>query len=253
MSNYKCFNSVIKSKTAGIILAGGKGTRIQKLYPDIPKPFIPVAGLPFIEWVLVYLKNQGISNFAISLGHLWEVAEEYLKKRTVGGLNICTVVENRPFGTGGGFLYAANKVSEFENYLVANGDSIVLTNLEPAFDMLSRDDTDIVIVGIKVDCATRYGSLCLGLDGKVVSFSEKVEGAGFINGGVYLIKKRVVPLFPSRQPLSFEIDIFPYLLNIGVSIRACVCNAPFIDIGTEESIKQAKQFIKTHFQRGGCV
>ena len=91
------------AELTAVLLAGGFGTRIRELYPDVPKPMIPVLGEPFLEWALRYWKRQGVSRFVLSLGHLAEVAERYFAHRP----EVATIRETTPLGTGGAVLFAA--------------------------------------------------------------------------------------------------------------------------------------------------
>lgn len=246
------------NKVGAVILAGGFGTRIRDLYPSVPKPMIEVCGLPFIEWVIRYLASNGISTFCLSLGHKAEVVEDYLKRRPDDGLNISSVREEVPLGTAGGFLLSSKKMEDKEFLLVANGDSIVLANLSPAFEVLQESLQEAVIIGITMEDCSRYGSLECSADGKLLHFNEKKPGAGIINAGIYIFRKKSLDDFPRKNPLSFEYDVFPEFLNIGKKILVMETKAPFIDIGTPETVRRAEAFIKKHrediyFHKGGLL
>ena len=231
-----------------IVLAGGAGTRIRHLYPDLPKPMVPAAGLPFIEWVLRYLREQGLTQFVVSLGHLAAVAESYFACRPVSGCHIKTVREPAPLGTGGALIFAAGATGRgADPLLLANGDSLVLADLSPAWRILTDESVDGVVVGLHVDDATPYGGLETTGDGRLLRFSEKRPGAGLINAGVYLFRRRLLDKFPSQSPLSLEQDVFPTLLAGGARLMVHRCQAPFLDIGTPESIWQADSFVRRHF------
>ena len=91
----------------GIVLAGGFGTRLQSVRA-CPKPLIPCAGKPFIDWVLCHFQRFGIRRFVISLGHLADVAQRFFDERDPAGLRISTVVESSPLGTAGAIRFAWN-------------------------------------------------------------------------------------------------------------------------------------------------
>lgn len=237
------------SKSAcAVILAGGLGTRIRHLHPDVPKPMVPVAGAPFVEWVVRYLHLQGVRQFVVSLGHLAEVAERYFASRQADGSDIKTVRESTPLGTGGALVFADRAGgSSAEIVLLANGDSLVLANLAPAWDTLADNSIDGVVVGLEVTDAARYGRLDVTSDSRLLRFSEKQPGAGLINGGIYLLRRRLMSRFPQRTPLSMEHDVFPALLASGAKLMVFRCQAPFLDIGTPETIAQADAFIHRYF------
>lgn len=237
------------SQACGVVLAGGQGTRIRHLYPDLPKPMIPAAGRPFIEWVLRWLAEQGLNKCVVSLGHLSDVAERYFATRPDSGLNIRSVRETMPLGTGGAIALAAQAAPEAELFVVTNGDSLVLAELSPVWQRLRDPQLDGVVVGLEVDDASRYGRLDVGANGRLLRFSEKQPGRGLINGGVYVLRRRLIERFASTRPLSIETQVFPALLGQGAQLAVHACRAPFLDIGTPESVAQAEAFIQTHFSR----
>jgi D-glycero-alpha-D-manno-heptose 1-phosphate guanylyltransferase len=130
---------------------------------------------------------------------------------------------------------------------LANGDSLVLADLRPAWAMLADESTDGVVVGLEVADASRYGRLDVTDDGRLLRFSEKQPGSGLINAGIYLLRRRLLDRFPRRTPLSMEHDVFPALLDGGARLRVHRCQAPFLDIGTPETVAQADSFITRHF------
>src|ERR1043165_841810 len=89
--------SVIRpSEITAILLAGGLGTRVRPLYPDIPKPLIPVAGRPFIEWSIRYWIRQGLRKFVLSAGYRVEEVSRFVKDRPNGSISIKVETESEP-------------------------------------------------------------------------------------------------------------------------------------------------------------
>lgn len=232
--------------TWGIILAGGRGSRIRDLYPDIPKPMIPCLGIPFLGWVLAYLRAQGVHRSVVSLGHLADVATRWLAMYESDSARV--VVEQTPLGTGGGIRLAWTHVPDTHaSVLVTNGDSLVLADLAGAFSAMQRPDIDGIVVGVDVPDASRFGSLDVGDDGLLRGFREKRPGRGLINAGIYLLKPTLKgDLGHEASVLSMEQDVFPTMLAQGRRLHVHPTNAPFIDIGTPESVGQAEDFLRTH-------
>ncbi|HRD04708.1 MAG TPA: nucleotidyltransferase, partial [Verrucomicrobiota bacterium] len=90
----------------------------------------------------------------------------------------------------------------------------------------------------------RYGALALGPDAELRGFAEKQPGPGVINAGIYLLRDTLVRQLPGQWPLSFEQEVFPRLLAQGCALKVCVVEAPFLDIGTPESLRQAEAFVQ---------
>ena len=104
------------------------------------------------------------------------------------------------------------------------------------------------ILGLRVEDASRYGTVACDPEGWLVSFQEKRPGAGIINAGVYLLRASAVAEFPKQFPLSFEREVFPALYMGRKRLKVCVTQAPFLDIGTPETLPQAAEFLKQHQQ-----
>lgn len=238
-----------EKKITAVILAGGFGTRVKHLLPDIPKPMAKVLDKPFLEWIIRYLHQQNINNFLLSTGYLSTVIEDYFHPNLFNNLSIKCYEELEPLGTGGGFINAVKQDKSYTDYwLIANGDSLIFSDLKPFFDCLNDETVEGAILGLTVEDASRYGSLKFDDDYNLISFAEKKQGKGIINGGIYLLKNDVLAKFPQSQKLSFEYDIFPYLLSQGCKIKVHITSAPFLDIGTPETLIQAEKFIAENWQ-----
>jgi len=234
----------MQNGACAIILAGGRGTRISHLYPDVPKPMIPVAGRPFLEWVIGHLHRQRIDRFVISLGHLAHVAEAYFARRPDDGLTIRSVCEQAALGTGGAFQWAATAAPRADPLVMVNGDSLLPGDYSAAWTTLRNDAVDGVILAVEVEDASRYGRLQIDTRGRLTGFREKQPGGGAINAGVYFLKRRLLAVVPRAAPLSMEIQVFPHWLARGARIEVHTCQAPFLDIGTPETVALAEEFIR---------
>ncbi len=236
------------SQIAAVILAGGYGTRVKHLLPNLPKPMAPVAGKPFLEWILRYLQQQGIQQSLLATGYLGEVIEEHFRSQPVEEMEVVCYRETQPLGTAGGFLNAVRQAAiSPQAWLVVNGDSLVVAKIEEMSAYFDDPSIDAVILGVSLDNASRYGSLITDERGKLVSFAEKREGSGIINGGVYLFRHNLLEKFPQSLALSFEYEVFPSLLAQNTYIKVQAIEAPFLDIGTPESLSQAEAFIAHYF------
>jgi len=239
----------LPEQTTAVVLAGGFGTRIKHLLGDLPKPMAPVNGKPFVEWVVRYLAAQGIRNVILSTGYQAETVERHFQSQPVTGVRTVCVPETTPLGTAGGFLNATSGAKEKPAaWLVLNGDSLVLAPLQDCFRSLDDESISGAIVGVQVADASRFGTLSRDSRGEIVGFAEKKPGAGVINAGIYLFRASTIGKFPRKIPLSFETEVFPALLAQGSRMKVCVTDAPFLDIGTPESLPLAESFIRQHGQ-----
>ena len=231
-----------------VILAGGFGTRIKHLLGDLPKPMAPVLGRPFVEWIVRYLAVQGIRNVVLSTGHLAATVENHFAPQPVKNVRVSCVPETTPLGTAGGFLNAASHAKEKPAaWLVLNGDSLVVAPLGEMFSSLDQPGIEGAILGVPMADASRFGTISQNANGDLAGFNEKKSGAGNINAGGYLIRDATLGKFPAKTPLSFETDVFPALIRGGARLKTVLSQAPFIDIGTPESLPQAEDFIRKNF------
>jgi D-glycero-alpha-D-manno-heptose 1-phosphate guanylyltransferase len=236
-------NTPLASVTA-VVLAGGFGTRIRHLAPDVPKPMVPARGRPFLEWIVRHLGRQGVREVLLSTGHLAGVVAGHFASHPIAGVRVTCVPETTPLGTAGGFLNCLPAASSTPGaWLVLNGDSLVLADLNAAAAPLAKPEIEGVVLGVRVDEAARYGRIAFDGTGRLLRFQEKVPGAGVINAGVYFFKPAAVARFPQKTPLSFEQDVFPKLITDGVQLAVSQTDAPFLDIGTPESLPQAEAFV----------
>ena len=230
-----------------VILAGGFGTRIRHLLDDVPKPMAPVAGRPFLEWVVRFYRAQGVRRFVLSTGYRAEVIAQHFASQPVSGIEVVCVPETAPLGTAGGFLHAVTG-SGFTGsvWLVANGDSLALTPLDRFIAGLAAEPVSAAILALSVPDTSRFGTLEVSTSGRLVRFAEKRPGAGLINAGVYAFKGRTLDSFPTVRPLSFELQVFPSLLTAAAEINVQAVEAPFLDIGTPASLAEAGRFIQAN-------
>lgn len=237
--------SVAPEQITAVVLAGGFGTRIKHLLGDLPKPMAPVNGKPFVEWVVRYLAAQGIRNVILSTGHLAETVEKHFEAQPVKNVRVTCIPETTPLGTAGGFLNAAGSANEKPAaWIVLNGDSLVVAPLQKFFAALDQPENEGAILGVPMADAARFGTLSQNADGDLTSFNEKKPGAGNINAGVYLFRDSALKKFPAKTPLSFELDVFPALIRGGAKLKTVLSDAPFLDIGTPESLPLAENFIR---------
>lgn len=242
--------SVAPEQITAVVLAGGFGTRIKHLLGDLPKPMAPVNGKPFVEWVVRYLAAQGIRDVILSTGHLAETVEKYFAPQPVKNVRVTCVPETTPLGTAGGFLNAARSAERKPSaWLVLNGDSLVVASLEKLFASLEQPENEGAILGVPMVDASRFGTLSQNAFGDLTGFNEKKPGAGNINAGVYLFRDATLKKFPAQTPLSFELDVFPTLILSGARLKTVLSEAPFLDIGTPESLPQAEEFLRKNLMQ----
>lgn len=222
-----------------IILAGGLGTRLRPIVRDVPKPLAPINGRPFLDMLLDQLDGfRQIRKVVLAIGYK---ADRIVSKYREDGcyrFNIQFSIETVPLGTGGAIKKAISHV-ESDDVLVMNGDTFAEFNLSDLRRLHEENVADITFLITEVPEVGRYSSVHVdSATQRVMQISKKASerGAGLINAGCYLLKKRIFDSVPDAQTLSFEDQILPSLLS---SAYALTTRGKFIDIGTPESYSMA--------------
>ena len=229
-----------------VILAGGRGTRIQSLYPETPKPMIPVKGQPFLYWLTRYLADFGLSRFIYSTGYRAEQIDDWIAETAFPGVERVARREETPLGTGGGVLNCLDLCKDAWT-LVANGDGLCMSGMPELLALASSSDLDGGLIGLHVPDTTRYGSLGVGHDGNLTAFREKVPGQGYINSGFYLFRTDSLRRVARAGPCSMEVDLIPDMLATGSRLGVIQLDeTAFIDIGTPETVMLAENFVAEH-------
>jgi D-glycero-alpha-D-manno-heptose 1-phosphate guanylyltransferase len=222
-----------------IILAGGLGTRLKETVPDLPKCLAPVAGRPFLFYVINFLRSQGIEKFIFSLGYKHELIEEYLHDQ-FSTLNYQCSIEEEPLGTGGAIQLALGKTTS-QDLVIANGDTLYKADLHKAGHFHTHHQAECTILLKPMMHFDRYGVVETNSENLVDCFKEKqFYPKGNINGGTYLLNKDkfLDEEFPAK--FSFEKDYLEKYCKVR-KIYGQVQDEYFIDIGIPEDYRRANQ------------
>ena len=227
-------------QVSAAILAGGMGTRLGGILTRCPKVLAPVNGTPFITLVLDQLAAAGIPNVVLCAGYLADQVRAYLGS-AYGGVSVIHSVEDRPLGTAGALRKALDLLTT-DLVLAMNGDSFVAANLTDFIRWhLGRALSASLLSAWVPDCA-RFGTLDVDAPGTVQAFREKEGKAvpGWISAGVYLLPKCWLEELTPDEPMSLEHQVLPNWVSRGLG--AYRVRAPFLDIGTPETLAQASRF-----------
>ena len=219
-----------------IIVAGGKGTRLQGVIDDIPKPMAPIGEKPFLEVLFNQLIKAGIQRVVLSVGYKWESIKAHFGEN-YKSLSLEYAVEKEPLGTGGGIMNAAKHIESYAFYVI-NGDTFFDVNFRQLYSFYLHTGADICVALKPLEKFDRYGSVELNDTYRIVRFKEKqfVE-KGYINGGIYIINQDVFSGIETKS-FSFEKDILEKKTDI-LKIYGFPSNGYFIDIGIPEDYRKA--------------
>ncbi len=224
-----------------VILAGGLGTRLRAVVPDLPKPMAPVNGKPFLEYQMGYWIAQGIERIVLSIGYKKETISKHFGQRFLGA-ELVYAEEERLLGTGGALLHAATYLDTDANFLALNGDTYFEVSLAELDSVHGVADADMTLALRQLDVNDRYSGVRLGANSEIVEFQRRDEPVRepLVNGGVYLVNRRVLRELSPQRPLSLEDDVLPDLLQRGKRIFGHVVSGSFLDIGLPEDYRRAE-------------
>lgn len=230
-----------------LILAGGLGTRLQKVVSDLPKPMAPVGGKPFLYYLINYLQKNGATEIIFLTGHKAKAIDDYISTLNIP-VQLRTVRETQPLGTGGALFNVWNEL-EGEFFLL-NGDSFFDADLRLMLEYFHTHAYDALMALHFTEDASRYGCVAYNEQYQVREFIEKgqipdTQADCMINSGIYLFKKEsLLPFYQSHQgkALSLEKEVFPQLVFEN-RLHAIPMGGMFIDIGIPQDYYKANEVI----------
>jgi len=233
------------SKIDIVVLAGGLGTRLREVLPGLPKAMAPVAGRPFLDHLLVWLRAQGARRVVLSLGYQSAVVLQYIQDHAFPPLEIDTVVEPSPLGTAGAIAFARPALTT-DPVLVINGDTFVDVDLNAFLVAHQASGAAASLVCAWLDHPGRYGRLELDQHDWIVRFEEKDPAElepSWINAGVYLFNGSVLDHHIANLSCgSLERDVLGTLPPR--FIHAYKTRGRFLDIGTPETLDMASEVLQ---------
>lgn len=225
-----------------LILAGGKGSRLQSVVNDLPKPMAPVAGYPFIHWILLQCQSEGIQKVTLSVGYMYESIISYFGNQYLD-IEIQYVIENQPLGTGGAIKNSINHLNEpAKSLLILNGDTYNDFQLNRMQNLFNKENADLVILLKKMQNFDRYGTVQIDANHRILAFTEKkFQEEAWINSGVYLLNTEHFLLHaPQKENFSFETE-FLETHTTNLKFYASLQKGYFIDIGIPEDYLKSQE------------
>jgi mannose-1-phosphate guanylyltransferase len=201
-----------------LVLAGGEGTRLRPLTYTTPKPVMPLAGRPFLSFMLDWVHSHGVDEVLLSCGFMSNYVKHVLGD-IYDGMRLRYVVEEEPLGTAGPVRLALDADLLDERLLVLNGD--VLTDMDLSAELAAheRSGARVTLALYPVEDTASYGVVPTRPDRSVEAFLEKSDGpapTNRINAGAYVVEREVIETaVPAGRAVSFEREVFPALVGAG--------------------------------------
>ncbi|MDI6870605.1 MAG: NDP-sugar synthase [Bacillota bacterium] len=226
----------------GIILVGGRGTRLRPLTFFRPKPLVPLVNRPFLEYQLDLLRRYGVEEVILCVNYQAKKLMRHFADGNRFGLTIRYAAEQEPLGTAGALKNAAAMV-DTGPVIVLNGDILTDVDLEQVLRTHRESGAWATLTLVEVDDPTRYGLVVLDRRGRVQRFLEKPSWdevtARTVNAGIYVLEPAVFDYIPAGREVSVERETYPQLLQRGVPVSGHVARSYWLDIGTPDKYLQA--------------
>jgi mannose-1-phosphate guanylyltransferase len=239
----------------GILLVGGRGTRLQPLTNGAPKPMLPIAGLPVTEHQILAAKAAGIHTIVLATSYLAEVFTPYFGDGARWGVKILYAIEKEPLGTGGAIrnaaeLLANNEDTRNEPIVIFNGDVLSKHSITKQLAFHAEKEAAVTLHLITVEDARAFGCVPIDANGRVSAFLEKMENpvTNLINAGCYIFQPEVIAQIPLNQVVSIEREVFPQLVAQSAPVFGYHEQAYWLDVGTPAALfKGSADFVAAPF------
>jgi mannose-1-phosphate guanylyltransferase len=226
-----------------MILAGGLSTRLYPLTKQVPKPLVPVAGIPNAEHLVRYLQAYGFDEIAINLHYLADAIVATLGDGSRLGVKLHYSYEPELLGSAGG----VKNIERFfagEPFLVIGCDEVTDMRLDRVLDFHREREALATIALVECEEVDQYGVVVLDERGKIVGFQEKpakgTERSKLANTGVYFFSPAIFEHIPAGEFYDFGKQVFPALQAAGERFYGFDARGAYwADIGTPNEYRRA--------------
>ncbi|MBF0244213.1 MAG: HAD-IIIA family hydrolase [Planctomycetes bacterium] len=230
-----------------VIIAGGKGQRLG--LSDMPKPMVPVCGIPLLERQVLLARSGGVTEIVFLLGYKAEMIIEHFGDGSRYGLRIRHIVEDAPLGSGGCLKLLESYIQE--RFLVFNGDLLIDFDIRAfqRFDLAHPESATSIIVHPN-DHPHDSDVLEQDENNRVERFHFKPHSPGaflpnLVNAGVYIFSPKVFELIRSGESMILEKGLYPRILEKGLCIYGYRTSEYIKDVGTPQRILEVEADLAT--------
>jgi NDP-sugar pyrophosphorylase family protein len=217
-----------------LILAGGLGTRLRSVVSGLPKVLAPVGGRPFLDYLLLQLRKDGICEVTLCVGYKSELVRAHVGDGGSWDLSVRYSHEDRPLGTGGALRLALDALGDGP-FIVMNGDTFFDISLRELWEKHGQSAA-LGTLALATGAGERYAAVEVDDAGRILTFHGKGPHASdTFNGGIYVLDRSIVSTIATGTAVSLERDIFPSLVG---SLHGEVFDRFFVDIGVPDDFQR---------------
>ena len=237
-----------QSQIKAMILAAGEGTRLRPLTLKTPKALLPVAGVPLIEHILLWLKRHSISEVALNLHHLGDKISDFLGDGSRLGMKVVYSKEENILGTAGG----VKRMEHFFDgtFAVVYGDTLTDFDLGAMLRFHRIKNSMATIALLELNNPWEVGVVEINKEGQILNFVEKPprgsEPSNLSSGGIYILEKSIFDYIPVDGAPDFGYDVFPKLTELKLPVYGYIMKPEdyWIDIGSIGKYEKANKDVK---------
>jgi len=220
-----------------VVLAGGKGTRLQPYTTVLPKPLMPIGEMPILEVLLRQMKRAGINHVVLTVGHLASLLRAYFGNGAQWDLDITYSYEKKPLGTAGPIALVPDLD---ETFLVTNGDVLTTLDIDKLIAFHKQKSGIATIAAHRRQVKIDLGVIQWDGDNRVSGYIEKPTTDYTVSMGVYVFEPRILDYIPVGQYLDFP-DLILKLIDKGEMVNGYVFDGYWMDLGRPDDYMQANQ------------
>jgi dTDP-glucose pyrophosphorylase len=226
-----------------IIMAGGRGSRLEPLTKDIPKPLMKLGDKSLLETIIRNFSGHGFHNFILSVNYKSDMIKSHFKNGEHLGVNIDYIQENKKMGTAGS-LSLLKKIPE-KPFFVMNGDILTNINLEHLLNYHLLNKADVTVSIREINYEIPYGVVHHD-DKKILHIKEKPSQKMFINAGIYLLNPECLHHLPAEKYVDMP-DFLNFLIAAGMNVISFPIREYWLDIGKMDDLDKAQSDYNTLF------
>lgn len=234
-----------------VLMAGGRGTRISELFPDIPKPLIPIDKIPVLEREIISLRDQGFTDIILTIGYMAEKIKSYFGDGSKLGVNISYFVEEKPLGNAGALFFLDLK----EDFLLLNADAVFDVDFNRMVEFHKKHGGLVTLFTHPNSHPYDSGLIVAGENGEVEKWLAKEDERpeyykNRVNAGLHVISPKALEMSGIKKEDigdGRKVDLDRQILKplCGTGKMFCYDSPEYVkDMGTPERFRQVEEDFK---------
>lgn len=210
-----------------VLMAGGRGTRISELFPDIPKPLIPIEGIPVLEREIVSLRDQGFNEFILTVGYKAEKIQSYFGDGQKWNVKIRYFVEKSPLGNAGALFMLDLK----EDFLLLNADAVFDVDFNRMVEYHREHGGLVTLLTHPNSHPYDSGLIIADAEGRVKSWLAKEDERpeyykNRVNAGLHILSPKVLELSGiNKEDIGRVVDGKKFKVDLDRQILKPLCGS----------------------------